>query len=177
MEPTSSFPIPYTTGAICFAKALCDLGASINLMPLSIYNKLGLEKIKPTSVTLQLADRFVTYPYGIVEDVLLKVGKFFFPIDFIILDMEEDREIPIILGRPFLRTAQALIDVKKDELTLRVEDQQVTFSIFRALKVFNEHDECFSINVVDGIIENHYDGPLETSLIPSRNIVDEKILE
>ncbi|WRX15316.1 Reverse transcriptase [Theobroma cacao] len=151
-------------------------------MPLSIYKILGLKEIKLTFVTLQLVGRSITYPYGILEDVLVKFGKFNFPVDFIILYMEEDRKVPIILGRPFLRAARALIDVEKGELTLRVEYQQVTFSIFKALKFSNEHDECFSINVVDDLtnnvfIENHHDDPLETSLISSCDIMDEKVLE
>ena len=83
-------------------KALCDLGASINLMPLSIFRKLGLKEVQPTNVTLQLADRSIKYPYGVIEDVLVKVDKFYFPVDFIILDIDEDTEIPLILGRPFL---------------------------------------------------------------------------
>lgn len=92
-------------------KALCDLGASINLMPLSVYKRLQLGEAKHTTVTLQLADRSLAHPLGIVEDVLVKVGKFILPADFIILDMEEDERIAIILGRPFLATGRALIDV------------------------------------------------------------------
>ena len=106
-----SFTIPCTIGNCHFDKVLCDLGASINLMPLLIMQKLGLEELKPTNVSLQLVDRSITYPRGIVEDVLVKVDKFIFPIDFIVLDMEEDHEVSFILGRPFLATGKAMIDV------------------------------------------------------------------
>ncbi|MGI4673517.1 retropepsin-like aspartic protease [Klebsiella pneumoniae] len=100
-------------GNISFSKCLCDLGASINLMPLSVFMQLGLPEPKPTTMTLQLADRTITYPRGIVEDVLVKVDKLIFPADFVILDFEEDKKIPIILGRPFLATGRTLIDVQK----------------------------------------------------------------
>ncbi|XP_024963120.1 uncharacterized protein LOC112503288 [Cynara cardunculus var. scolymus] len=85
-------------------KALCDLGASINLMPLSVFNTLGIGEARPTTVTLQLANRSIAYPKGKIEDVLVQVDKFIFPADFIILDFEADKDIPIILERPFLAT-------------------------------------------------------------------------
>jgi len=81
-----------------FDKALCDLGASINLMPFSMFRRLRLQEPKPTTISLQLANRLITYPRGIIEDVLVKVKKFIFPTDFIVLDMEKDEEVPIILG-------------------------------------------------------------------------------
>ncbi|XP_022897634.1 uncharacterized protein LOC111411325 [Olea europaea var. sylvestris] len=99
-----SFTILCAIGDLNFTKALCDLGASINLMPLSIFEKLGMGEAKATTVSLQLADRSIKYPRGVVEDVLVRVDKFIFPTDFIILDMEADNDIPIILGRPFLAT-------------------------------------------------------------------------
>ena len=80
-------------------------------MPLSVFRKLGLEEVKPTTISLQLADRSIKYPRGVIEDVLVKVDKFIFPADFIVLDMDEDEEIPLILGRPFLVTCGTLIDV------------------------------------------------------------------
>ncbi|KAK6125377.1 hypothetical protein DH2020_040881 [Rehmannia glutinosa] len=118
LKDPGSFTIHCVIGGVVFNKALCDLGASINLMPLSIFRKLGLGEVKPSTVTLQLADRSLTYPKGIVEYVLVKVDKFIFPMDFLVLDMEGDRDVPLILGRPFLATARALIDVQKGELTL-----------------------------------------------------------
>ena len=112
LKDPRSFTIPCTIGRYTFNKVLCDLGASINLMPYCVMQKLGLDETKPTNVSLQLVDRSITYPKGILEDVLVKVDKFIFPIDFIILDMEKDREVPLILGRPFLATGRALIDVQ-----------------------------------------------------------------
>ncbi|XP_073014529.1 uncharacterized protein [Primulina eburnea] len=120
LKDPGSFTIPCVIDGSRINKALCDLGASINLMPFSIYRTLELGEVKPSTITLQLADRSLTYPRGIVEDVLVKVDKFIFPADFVILDMEEDRDTPLIFGRPFLATGKALIDVHKGELTLRV---------------------------------------------------------
>ncbi|XP_074327826.1 uncharacterized protein LOC141665743 [Apium graveolens] len=104
LKDPGSFTIPCTIGMQCFGKALYDLGASVNLMPLSIFTKLGVGEVKPTSVILQLADRSLAYPRGIVEDVIVKVDTFIFPADFIVLDIEEESEIPLLLGRPFLAT-------------------------------------------------------------------------
>ena len=111
LKDPGSFTIPCTIGNSIFEKALCDLGASIDLMLLSIFRRLGLGKARPTTVTLQLAYRSLKHPWGgggggggVIEDVLVKVDKFIFPKDFIVLDMEEDKEIPIILGMPFLAT-------------------------------------------------------------------------
>nr|XP_009594056.1 uncharacterized protein LOC104090621 [Nicotiana tomentosiformis] len=105
-----SFTIPCTIGSYAFAKALCDLGARINLIPLAIYIKLGIGKARPTSMLLQLGDHIVKRPTGILDDVLDQVGKFVFPADFVIIDCQVDEEIPIILGRLFLATGRALID-------------------------------------------------------------------
>ncbi|XP_057810441.1 uncharacterized protein LOC131024906 [Salvia miltiorrhiza] len=134
IKDPGSFTIPCDVGNGRFGKALCDLGASINLMPLSIFNKLEIGTIKPTTIALQMADRSVSYPKGIVEDVLVRVDKFIFLVDFVVLDMVEDKDVPLILGRPFLATGRALIDVAKGKLTLRVNDESVTFSIHKAPK-------------------------------------------
>ena len=120
MKDPGSFTIPCKVGNSIFKKALCDLGANINLMPLSIFKRLSLGEARPTTVTLQLADRSLKHPQGVIQDVLVKVDKFIFPADFIVLDIEEDKEIPIVLGRPFQETSRAMIDVQKGELKLRV---------------------------------------------------------
>ena len=120
LKDLSSFKIPCKIGNAIFERALCDLRASINLMPLSIFRQLGLSEARPTTVILQLEDRSLKHLTGVIEYVLVKVDKFIFLADFIVLDMEEDKEVPIILGRPFLTTGQALIDVESGELTLRV---------------------------------------------------------
>ncbi|XP_022877093.1 uncharacterized protein LOC111395346 [Olea europaea var. sylvestris] len=98
LKDPGSFNIRCNIGGITFDRALCDLGANINLMPLSMFKKLGLGKVNPTTFTLQLADRSITYPKGIIEDVLVKVDKFIFPVDFVALDMEEGEKVPLILG-------------------------------------------------------------------------------
>ena len=107
------FTIPSIVGSLHFAKALCDLGASINLMPLSIYKKLGLGDPKPTAMRLLMADRIVKRPIGILHDVLVKVESFIFLTDFVILYCEVDFEVHIILGRPFLATGRASVDSEK----------------------------------------------------------------
>ncbi|GJS44424.1 reverse transcriptase domain-containing protein [Tanacetum coccineum] len=107
--------------------ALADLGASINLMPLSVWKKLSLPELTPTCMTLELADRSITQPIGIAEDVYLKVGKFQFPADFVVVDFDVDPRVPLILRRSFLKTGRALIDVYEGELTLRVGKEAVTF--------------------------------------------------
>ncbi|KAL0416303.1 UNVERIFIED_CONTAM: hypothetical protein Slati_3462200 [Sesamum latifolium] len=112
LKDPGSFSIPCTIENTDFDKALCDLGASVNLMPYYIFQKLGMHELTPTIITLQLADRSIKYPRVIVEDVLVKVEKFIIPVDFIVLNMEEDVNMPLILGRPFLATSRALIDVQ-----------------------------------------------------------------
>ena len=111
LKDPGSFTIPCSIGNASFKKALCDLGASINLMPLSIFKKLNLGEARPTIMTLQLANRSLKHLRGIIENVLVKVDKFIFLAYFIVLDMEEDKEFPIIIGRPFLATGRAVIDV------------------------------------------------------------------
>ncbi|XP_073036980.1 uncharacterized protein [Primulina eburnea] len=149
LKDPGSFTIPCIIGSTHVNKALCDLGASINLMPLSIYRDLELGEVKPTTITLQLADRSLTYPRGIVEDVLVKVDKFIFHADFVILDMEEDQDSPLIFGRPFLATGKALIDVHKGELTLGVGGEAVIFNIYKAIKGNDKVSTCKSIDIID----------------------------
>ncbi|XP_073017839.1 uncharacterized protein [Primulina eburnea] len=151
-------------------------GASINLMPFSIFRKLELGEVKPTTITLQLADRSLTYPRGIVEDVLVKVDKFIFPVDFVILDMEEDNDAPLIFGRPFLETGRALIDVHKGELTLRVGGEEVIFNIYHAMRGSNEVSTCKSIDVIDSCVPFDRAGtrdPLESCLVGAAEAVSE----
>ncbi|XP_019244376.1 PREDICTED: uncharacterized protein LOC109224244 [Nicotiana attenuata] len=118
-----AFTIPCTIGTREFARALCDNGASINLMPLAIYKQAGLGIPRPTSMRLQMADRSIKRPVGIVDDVIVKVGGFQLPADFVILDCAVDKEIPIILGRPFLATGRALMDSERKEIKFRAQAQ------------------------------------------------------
>ena len=107
LKDLGSFAIPFSIGNSIAGKALCDLGARINLMPLSIFKRLKLGEAKLTTISLQLADGSYQHPRGVIENVLVKVDKFLFPANFVILDMEEDDKVPIILGRPFLAMGKA----------------------------------------------------------------------
>ncbi|GJR31957.1 hypothetical protein Tco_1108189 [Tanacetum coccineum] len=112
-----SFTLPCFINNVCFNNALVDLGASVSVMPLLTYLNLGLGGLAHTKLTVELADRTVKYPKGIAKSVVVSIGKFIFPIDFIILDMPEDIKVPLNLGRPFLSTAHAKIDVYKRKIT------------------------------------------------------------
>ncbi|XP_016684044.1 uncharacterized protein [Gossypium hirsutum] len=133
LNDPGSLTIPCSIGNDYVGKELCDLGASINLMHMYIFRKLGIGKARPTTVTLQLVDRSYVHLKGKVEDVLVRVDEFIFPVDFIILECEADKELPIMLGRAFLATGRTLIDVQKCELTMRINDQQLTFNVLDAL--------------------------------------------
>jgi len=111
-----SFNLPVSIGVLSVDNALLDLGTSINLMPLEMLRKIGDLDVQPTKMQLRLADRSIKYLYGVVEDVLVNVQKFIFPMDFVIMDMKEDEEVPLILGRPFMKTARIIVDVDKGEL-------------------------------------------------------------
>nr|GEZ13599.1 reverse transcriptase domain-containing protein [Tanacetum cinerariifolium]GEZ13602.1 reverse transcriptase domain-containing protein [Tanacetum cinerariifolium] len=130
--------------------ALADLGASINLMPLSIWKKLSLSELTLTRMTLELADRSITRPIGVAEDVFIKVGKFHFLIDFVVVDFEADPSVPLIIGRSFLRTDRALIDVYGEEITLRVNDESITFNLNQTMRYSSTYDDN-SVNRVDVI--------------------------
>ncbi|GJS17839.1 reverse transcriptase domain-containing protein [Tanacetum coccineum] len=146
------FLIPCNFSGMDICYALADLGASINLMPLSIWKKLSLPKLTPTRMTLELADRSITYPKGLAEDVYVKVGKFHFPTDFVVVDFEADPRVPLILGRSFLRTGRALIDVYGEEITLRVDNEAVTFNLNQTTRYSSSYDDV-SINRIDIIDE------------------------
>nr|GEW49701.1 reverse transcriptase domain-containing protein [Tanacetum cinerariifolium] len=130
--------------------ALADLGASINLMPLSIWKNLSLPELTPTRMTLELADRSITRPKGVAEDAFVKVGKFHFLIDFVVVDFEADPRVTLILGRSFLRTSRALIDVYGEEITLRGNDESVTFNLTQTIRYSSMYDDN-SVNQVDVI--------------------------
>ncbi|GJW46939.1 reverse transcriptase domain-containing protein [Tanacetum coccineum] len=136
--------------------ALADLGASINLMPLSIWKKLPLPELTPTRMIVELADRSTTSPSGIAEGVFVKVGKFHFPADFIVVDYVVDPRVPLILGRPILRTARALIDVYGEELTIRVDDEAITFKVGKTSRYsYNNAKSVNRIDVIDVSCEEY----------------------
>nr|GEU69128.1 reverse transcriptase domain-containing protein [Tanacetum cinerariifolium] len=130
--------------------ALADLGASINLTPLSIWKKLSLPELTPTRMTLELADRSITHPKRVAEDVFAKVGKFHFLTDFVVVDFEADPRVPLILGRSFLRTGRALIDVYGEEIALRVNDESITFNLSQTMRYSSTCDDtliCLGVNL------------------------------
>ncbi|KAL8475059.1 hypothetical protein ACS0TY_031468 [Phlomoides rotata] len=169
MKDLGSFTIMCDMGNGVRKKALCDLGASINLMPLSIFEKLNNGELLPTSLTLQLVDRSTTIPKGIVEDVLVKIDKFVFPADFVVLDMEEDEKVPIILWRPFLATAGVVLDVSKGELTLKVGDEKLTISMYQAMKHPMDGEECKSIEVVELCVQEALEDPSYSLFLDNSN--------
>ena len=126
--------ISVNIGGICIDKALLDLGASVNLLPYSVYKHLGLGELKPINITLSLEDRSVKIPKGIVEDVLVKVDKFYYPVDFVILDtepvVEGINQVSIILGRPFLATSNAIINYRNGVMQLTFGNMTLELNIF-----------------------------------------------
>ncbi|XP_010544494.1 PREDICTED: uncharacterized protein LOC104817117 [Tarenaya hassleriana] len=149
-----SFSIPCKLGNVSIDRALCDLGAGVSLLPSSIFKKLNVGELKPTRMTLRLADRSIKYPTGILEDVPLKVGNFYISVDFVVLDMDEDSKVPIILGRPFLNTADDVIHVRAGRLTMKIGDETVEFTLDKNLKqlsstgsLLHKHTRQFSSEV------------------------------
>ncbi|GKC51168.1 reverse transcriptase domain-containing protein [Tanacetum coccineum] len=150
------FLIPCDFPELVECLALADLGTSINLMPLSIWKKLSLPELTPTRMILELTDRSTTSPSGITEDVFVKVGKFHFPDDFVVVDYVVDPRVPLILRRPFLRTERALIDVYGEELTLRVDDEVITFKVGQTSRYsYNDAESVNRIDVIDVSCEEY----------------------
>ncbi|XP_015159100.1 uncharacterized protein [Solanum tuberosum] len=148
-EDPRAFTIPCTIGMLKFAKALCDFGESINLMPYKIYKQLGLGEPMSTTMRILMAYRSIKHPVGILYDILLKVDQFIFPADFVILDCEIDAEIFIILGRPFLATGRALVDVESRELKFQVNEDEVTFDVCKSMKHPTDIHVVSTIDVID----------------------------
>ncbi|GKD80207.1 reverse transcriptase domain-containing protein [Tanacetum coccineum] len=130
-------------------------------MPYSLYAKLSLETLKPTKISVRLADRSFQYPIRIAENMLVEVGKFTFLVDFVILKMEKDSKVPLILGRPFFHIADAVIRVKQKQLNLGVGTERMIFNIDSTMKhSYSNDDTCFSIDVIDEILEENFDALL-----------------
>ena len=128
---------------------MCDLGSSVNLLPLSLLKRIGIGDLKPTKMTLQLADRSIIFPAGILEDIPIKVGKIYIPADFVVVDIKEDSEIPILIGRPFLATVGVVINVKYGKIVFHVGDKKVEFEITNLIKGSSIFDSCCMIDVID----------------------------
>ncbi|GKC29435.1 reverse transcriptase domain-containing protein [Tanacetum coccineum] len=161
LEDPGKFLIPCALQELNRTSALADFGASINLLPHSIYKKLGLEALTPTRMTLELANRSITHPMGIAEDVVVRVDGFTFLADFVVVNFEPDPRVPIILGRPFLRTAKALIDLYEETLTLRVGKEELVYYADKSEKNKNKH--CVhAISVIDFSKDDPFSGSTTT---------------
>ncbi|GJW66850.1 reverse transcriptase domain-containing protein [Tanacetum coccineum] len=155
---TIKFLIPCDFPELEKCMALADLGASINLMPLSVWKNLMIPELVPTRMTLELANRSIAYPAGIAKDVFVQVGKFTFPVDFVVVDYDVDPQVPLILGRPFLRTARALVDVYGEELILRDGDEKLIFHADSTSKHPHKHgnESINMINFIDISCEDRF---------------------
>ncbi|GKD76500.1 reverse transcriptase domain-containing protein, partial [Tanacetum coccineum] len=157
LRDPGKFLIPCDFPEIDECLALADLGASINLMPLSMWKNLSLSKLTPTCMTLELVDRLITQPIDIAKDVNLKLGKFKFSADFVVVDFDADPRVPLILGRSFLKTKRALIDVYKGELTLSVGKEAVTFNLDQTSRYSSNYDDMTAnrIDVIEMACEEY----------------------
>ncbi|XP_057719974.1 uncharacterized protein LOC130934411 [Arachis stenosperma] len=154
MKDRGSFQIPCLIGNINIEKALCNLGVSINLMSLVMMKKMRIEEAKPTRIALELAERTFKFPHGVVEDLLVKVGELIFPADFVVLDMEEEPNTSIILGRPFLATARVIIDVQKGELVLILHEEKMVFNVFKAMSYPKEPiGKCMMVDTIEYLVQ------------------------
>ncbi|CAN6547322.1 unnamed protein product [Malus baccata var. baccata] len=166
-----SFTIPCVIGNTKFEHAMLDLGASINVVPYSIYASMNLGELKNDGVIIQLADRSNAYPKGVLEDVLVQVDNLIFPVDFYVLEMEDSPNVtplPILLGRPFMKTTRTKIDVFKKTLTMEFDGEIINFNISEAMKFPKDDHSCFSIDVLDELAQDYLDmledDPLEMTI-------------
>ena len=156
--------ISVNIGGISVEKVLLDLGASVNLLPYSMYKKLGLGELKPTSITLSLADRSIKIPKGTIKDVLIQVDRFYYAVDFVVLDIEPvavgANHVPIILGRPFLATSNAIINCRNGVMQLTFGNMTLEINIFHLSKrhMHSEEDECEEVCIIDAILEEQANG-------------------
>ncbi|CAN6712697.1 unnamed protein product [Malus baccata var. baccata] len=153
-----SFTIPCVIGNTRFKSAMLDLGASINVMPYSIYVSMNLGELKHDGVIMQLADRSNAYPKGVLEDVLVQVDHLVFPADFYVLEMDESDHapsLPILLGRPFMKTAQTKIDVYSGTLSMEFDGEVVNFNLSDSIKYHSEDHSCFSIDIIDSLAQGY----------------------
>ena len=170
------FTIPCTIGNTQLEKAMLDLGASINVMPYSIYVSLKLGPLNKTGVVIQLANRFFAYPKGVAKDVLVQVDDLFFPTDFYVLDMENgDQTTPILLGRPFLKTSKTKIDVHSGTLTMEFDGEIVKFNIYDAMKYLDDDNPIYLIDVIDSLAREVFklDGKDGTEFAISKHLEKE----
>ncbi|KAL2249932.1 UNVERIFIED_CONTAM: Retrovirus-related Pol polyprotein from transposon 17.6 [Sesamum indicum] len=183
-----TFSIPCKIGMIGIKKAMCDLGASINVMPLTIFESLKVGRLKETGVVIQLADRSVVYPEGVLEDVLVQVNELVFPADFYVLDMREDNSpnsTSILLGRPFLKTARTKIDVHNGSLTMEFDGEIIRFNIYESMRYPTDLPTALLVDIFDPFVqdsiaissEDHVKYALDESLtLEKTKILEEKMV-
>jgi hypothetical protein len=168
--------IPCIIGDSKIDKALIDLGSGVNLLPYSVYKQLDLGELKPTKVVLQLADQSVVIPRGIVEDVLVQVDKFYFPVDFIVLDTKpvapSSIDVPVILGRPFLATSNALINCRNGIIKLTFGNMTVELNIFNIYKqpAIDDDEKIVEVDMIQNLAESKFahsmiSDPIEACLL------------
>ena len=154
--------------------ALVDLGESVNLLPYSVYVELGLRELEPTNITLQLVDRSVEIPRGIVKDVLVLVDKFNFPVDFVVIDTQpvvnQGTRFPLILGRPFLATGNAIIHCRGGLMALSFGNMTVNMNILNVIKEIGDDEDVCEVNMIESVVQNYvdhvsYDDPLMSCLV------------
>nr|GFD23138.1 reverse transcriptase domain-containing protein [Tanacetum cinerariifolium] len=150
LRDPGKFLIPYEFPRMDECLTLADLGASINLMPLSMWEALSLPELTPTCMTLKLADRLISKPIGIAKDVSFKAGVFHFPADFVVVDFEPDPRVPLILERCFLKTGRVLIDVHKGELTIRIRNEAITYNLDQTVRYSANYNQM-TANKIDVI--------------------------
>nr|CAN77576.1 hypothetical protein VITISV_010413 [Vitis vinifera] len=176
--------ISVSIGGTCVEKALLDLGASVNLLPYSVYKQLGLGELKPTSITLSLTDRSVKIPRGIIEHVLVQVDKFYYPVDFVVLDTDPifkgTNYVPIILGRPFLATSNAIINCRNGVMQFTFGNMTLELNIFHLHKKHihpEEEEGPEEVCMIDTLMEEHCDKRMQEHLIESFGDLDEGLPE
>ncbi|CAL8085226.1 unnamed protein product [Prunus armeniaca] len=173
-----SFTIPCVIGNTKFEHAMLDLGASINVMPYSIYASMNLGELKNNGVIIQVADHSNAYPKGVLEDVLVQVNHLIFPADFYVLEMEDSAHstpLPILLGRPFMKTARTKIDVLKGTLTMEFDGDIIDFNISEAIRYPVDDHSCFSINAFDSLVQEYLEyldrDALETTIVQGIELI------
>ncbi|GJR13225.1 reverse transcriptase domain-containing protein [Tanacetum coccineum] len=176
---TGRFLIPCEFYGLESCMALADLGASINLMPLSVWKTLSLPELSTTRMTLELATRTVAIPEGIAEDVFVQVGKFTFPADFVVVDYEVDPRVPLILGRPFLRTDHALVDVHGEKLTFASMVEELVFNVESASKYPQKHSDksIHKIDILDTTCKDHFHEVLNNHMSGSPTLSPDPMVE
>ena len=165
-------------------KAVLDLWASVNLLPYSIYKKLGLGELKPKSITLSLVDRSMKIPRGVIEDVLVQVDNFYYPVDFVVLDtdpfVKEANYVPIILGRPFLASSNAIINCRNGLMQLTFGNMTLELNIFYMSKKLitpEEEEGLEEVCIIDTLVEEHYNHNMQDKLNESLGGLEEGLLE